>query len=390
MAHVAKYTAAAVGHLCNHYGRSEDMEKSAYVIRGNENIDPSRTHLNYDLAPHREGSQLDRLHQRLSEVKVQKRADVNVLCDWVVTAPKDLPSTEHKKFFEESYAFLTQRYGAENVVSSYVHMDETTPHMHFAFVPVKHVLKGGKEYDKVSAKEVITRRDLQTFHTDLDAHLERTMGHEVHVLNGATKNGNRSIAELRRESATERLKEVDVKVAKIVSDAQNEARGIQDSLIPLRAEFAAKKAYIRECDKSSEATALYPHGAKQKKSLFGKETVTVSKELWEQRYISVREKDSLRAATVELEHKLAEFQRTTSAANLNSIKKQCEDLQRQLFELRNENRKLKSDLSIANKEADGMIDKINRVLEKLPENVAEEFVRQWHAADRGQQHGMGR
>lgn len=390
MAHVAKYTAAAVGHLCNHYGRSEDMEKSAYVIRGNENIDASKTHLNYDLSPHREGSQLDRLHQRLSEVKVQKRADVNVLCDWVVTAPKDLPATEHKKFFEESYRFLSARYGEQNVISAFVHMDETTPHLHFAFVPVKHVLKGGKEYDKVSAKEVITRRDLQTFHSDLDAHLERTMGHEVHVLNGATKDGNRSIAELRRESATERLKEVDVKAAKIVSAAQNEARGIRDSLIPLRAEFEAKKAYIRACDKSSEATALYPHGAKQKKSLFGKETVTVSKELWEQRHISVREKDSLRAATVELEHKLAEFQRTTTSANLNSIKKQCEDLQRQLFELRNENRKLKSDLSIANKEADGMIDKINRVLEKLPENVAEEFVRQWHAADLGQHRGMGR
>lgn len=390
MAHVAKYAEAAVGHLCNHYGRSEDMEKSSYVIRGNENIDPSRTHLNYDLAPHREGSQLDRLHQRLSEVKVQKRADVNVLCDWVVTAPKDLPAAEHKKFFEESYAFLTQRYGAENVVSSYVHMDETTPHMHFAFVPVKHVLKGGKEYDKVSAKEVITRRDLQTFHSDLDAHLERAMGHEVHVLNGATKDGNKSIAELKRQSATERLHEANTKALKIVSDAQNEVRGIQDSLIPLRAEFEAKKAYIRACDKSSEATTLYPRGAKQKKSLFGKETVTVSKELWEQRYISVREKDSLRAATVELEHKLAEFQRTTTSANLNSIKKQCEDLQRQLFDLRNENRKLKSDLSIANKEADGMIDKINRVLEKLPENVAEEFVRQWHAADLGQHHGMGR
>ena len=39
-------------------------------------------------------------------------------------------------FFEETYAFLSERYGAQNVISAYVHLDERSPHMHFAFVPV--------------------------------------------------------------------------------------------------------------------------------------------------------------------------------------------------------------------------------------------------------------
>ena len=41
--------------------------------------------------------------------------------------------------------------------------------MHFAFVPVTEDKRGG---EKVSAKEVITKNDLKTFHTDLERHLD--------------------------------------------------------------------------------------------------------------------------------------------------------------------------------------------------------------------------
>ena len=71
MAHVAKYRMTAVGHLCNHYTRSENMELSACVVRKNESIDTSRTALNYNLAKCLQPmEQLDFIHRRLSEVKV--------------------------------------------------------------------------------------------------------------------------------------------------------------------------------------------------------------------------------------------------------------------------------------------------------------------------------
>ena len=108
MAHVAKYTAAAVGHMTNHYGRSSDDG----VKRSNENIDPKRTHLNYNLAPDREGGQVAFLQRRLSQVKVQKRADVNVLCDWVVTLPQGSYTPDQERaFFQKSYDFLSAQYG---------------------------------------------------------------------------------------------------------------------------------------------------------------------------------------------------------------------------------------------------------------------------------------
>lgn len=195
MAHVAKYTKGAMGHMLSHYDRSKDGLSGF--------IDPDRTCLNYNLADHQVLPQLEFIHNRLSEVKVQNRKDVNVMCDWALTAPKDLPAEEHKAFFEKSYEFLENRYGKENVVSAYVHLDETTPHMHFCFTPVVRDLKHDRF--KLSAKECINRQELRAFHDDLSAHLKKTLGHEVGVLNEATKEGNKSIQELKRESAIETL-----------------------------------------------------------------------------------------------------------------------------------------------------------------------------------------
>lgn len=202
MAHAAKFAANAVGRMCGHYGRTEGDG----VRRSNENIDPARTHLNYNLAPEHDGGQIAFMQKRLSEVKLQKRADVNVLCDWVVTLPVDekfkrfnpeIQRIETIKFFRASYDFLERRYGRENVVSAYVHMDEKTPHLHFAFIPVTEDKKKGGF--KVSAKEVLSRSDLRTFHTDLQKAL-RERGVILDVLNGATKDGNKTVAELKKES----------------------------------------------------------------------------------------------------------------------------------------------------------------------------------------------
>ena len=228
MAHVAKYTAAAVGHMTNHYGRSSDDG----VKRSNENIDPKRTHLNYNLAPDREGGQVAFLQRRLSQVKVQKRADVNVLCDWVVTLPQGSYTPDQERaFFQKSYDFLSAQYGESNVVSAYVHMDETQPHLHFAFVPVVPDRRRGGE--KVSAKECITRANLNSFHSDfqsyLDAHGEPGL---FPVINGATAGGNRTVKELQAERQIEKAQaaaEKEVRAARqAAQDARKELRAVQN------------------------------------------------------------------------------------------------------------------------------------------------------------------
>lgn len=56
-------------------------------------------------------------------------------------------------------------------MAAVVDYDETTTHLHYAFVPV--VFDSKKERYKVSAKQVLTRHDLQTFHDDLDQDLKK-------------------------------------------------------------------------------------------------------------------------------------------------------------------------------------------------------------------------
>jgi len=182
-------------------------DRSATNI-SNDKIDPSMTALNYNLAVQTQPlKQKDFLQKRMSEVKVQKRADVNVMVDWVLTAPQDLLEKDQREFFESAYQFLSDRYGGENVVSAHVHMDETTPHMHFSFIPVvEDKKKGGK---KLCAKDVVNRADLKAFHGDLSAHVEQALGYEVGILNEATAEGNMSIDELKRKSAAERLEEIE-------------------------------------------------------------------------------------------------------------------------------------------------------------------------------------
>ena len=171
MAHVQKYTKGNVQGLSIHWDRKTENHS-------NLDIDNERSDLNYDLCE-KEGDTLSRMNQRLSEVHIFKRNDLKVCADWVVTLPENLKrisEKEQREFFEKTYEFLANRYGGEkNVLSANVHMDETTPHMHFAFMPV--VWDEKKQREKVSAKEVLTRKELKTFHQDLDAFLKQEIPH---------------------------------------------------------------------------------------------------------------------------------------------------------------------------------------------------------------------
>lgn len=193
MANCSKITRAGCNNLFNHYERKEGIKF------GNQEIDVSKSYMNYNLAPNRNLSQNEILNKRLSEVKVLKREDVNVMCSWVITLPKTIEkeSEEERKFFEKSYEFLKNEYGEENVISSYVHKDETTPHMHFAFIPI--VIDKKKNIEKVSAKELITRNHLKVFHNNLSNYLNNYFKRDIGILNGATVNGNKTILELKND-----------------------------------------------------------------------------------------------------------------------------------------------------------------------------------------------
>lgn len=180
MAHLKKNTRGAVPGLAVHFERKTDHHT-------NKEIDVSKTYLNQELMA--DGSDmLSRFDERLNDVYCMKRDDVKALATWIVTLPEELteaPYEQQSAFFEATTNFLNDRYGQENAVAAVVHYDETTPHLHYAFVPVVFDVK--KSRYKVSAKEVLTRHDLQTFHEDLDQHLKKVLPfYEQGILNNKT------------------------------------------------------------------------------------------------------------------------------------------------------------------------------------------------------------
>ena len=264
MANVQKYTRTEIGNgnLTRHYERAKN-EKGEYYNFGNQDIDPTKTHLNYNLGPDREVGQLDFIAQRTAELNCLKRADVNVMCSWVVTAPKSLGEHEQKLFFEEAYKFLNQRYAGgdeKNVISAYVHMDENQPHMHYAFVPV--ALDFKKNIEKVSAKLLVNRSDLQTFHQDLEKHMERVFGREIGILNEATREGNRSIAELKRETAQQKLTEITADVSDLqnkrdllqgnVNDLRRKSKGLERKLEDLEGDLKTKQRKVKAVENKAK------------------------------------------------------------------------------------------------------------------------------------------
>ena len=52
-----------------------------------------------------------------------------------IKSKDDIPD-KVKQFFDDSYKYLEDFVGKENIIYAAVHLDEDTPHMHFYFIPV--------------------------------------------------------------------------------------------------------------------------------------------------------------------------------------------------------------------------------------------------------------
>ena len=369
MAHVAKYTKGSIGGLTSHFERRKN-ENGEYFKFKNQDIDFTKTNLNYNLAENID--QREFIKKRLSEVKCLNREDVKVMCSWVVTKPKDVIETEQRKFFEESYNFLKNRYGEKNVISSYVHLDEVTPHLHFVFIPVVNDKK--KNIEKVSAKECINKRDLQTFHKDFDNHMTRVFSRDIGILNEATKEGNKSIEELKRKSAVEKIEEIKeitknnidasskaleqakAEASKIVQKANEELKHLKSEIRVLQGEYRAKKAYV---DVFANQDDVFK-GVIIKKTLTGKtKSYEVSPEKFEKMnitYMDMLASEKMRETT---EKTIENYQKSTSYQNILNMKRNFE---KEIKDLKAENKGLFKE----NESLQETVSRISKVFKNSP------------------------
>ena len=214
--HITKFKLSCMGQIFAHVNRDKNQTRKY----GNADIDPRKTYRNYDL----QHGDIDALQKRLEEVSHTKRHDLVACCGVVVTLPRELEK-EHvqsqNEFFEDVKKFLDEKFGKQNCIYATVHMDESTPHLHYGFVPTvvkqrkyRSAEKKGQTYsqERVCAKEVVTKDMLSKLHDELQERICATPYFRKVRVVAPTKskrlNHSLSISELKAKTAEKLEKEV--------------------------------------------------------------------------------------------------------------------------------------------------------------------------------------
>ena len=336
MANVEKFAFSNAWAILQHDTRTKDLTKSLYK---NKDIDLSKSDLNYSFIDNsKEDQAYNSLKKRLSEVKVQDRADVKVLCSWVVTLPTDVKTEDERKFFESTHNFMCAKYGKQNIISADVHYDESRPHLHCTFVPVvKNTAKSKSPFDfKVSAKEVLTKKHLKTWHTELSEHVEADLGYRVSVITHTTTR-NRSIRELKQETAQKLQEEID-KQKELSEIAENNAKEAIE--IHRKADVLDKQnKAIEELFKSLSERKIQ----RKKKGLLG--TVKLSEKEYEDLCAKADAVGNLQDAYTTLRDSTTGKELERLQVKNEQLEAKTESLQKISQELQQENRALKEETS---------------------------------------------
>lgn len=240
---VQKVKAAAVGSMQYHNDRLPGEHS-------NPNIDHSKRGDNAEFIKH--GSYRAEVNDRIerfrkSERKVRK--DAVVLVEGVMTASPEFfegkSRDEVMAFFRDGFDFVKSEVGEGNMVHFTVHMDESTPHAHFGFTPIKDgtlswknyfdgrdALRGWQDrfFEKVSKPWGLERGEKDTGRTHKDAaQMRRDAERELHEVQGQVDVKRTELDATNRDLAesTERLECLRQEIEELEPAAQTVAEGVR-------------------------------------------------------------------------------------------------------------------------------------------------------------------
>lgn len=279
------------------------------------------------------------------------------------------------------------------LIGAYIHMDEASPHLHLDYIPVATGYKngmpirnsldramkemgiapeGGTENRHNNATKLWKERERAFFGSicesmGLTVEAER-QGHEKHLTPA-------EYADIARSAEAEAHEEA----SHIVTEAQIAMGRAQ----ALEKEYRAKEAILEASEEAGKPTMLYPDGVELKtKGLFSrKELVVAPKELWEARTLSTQTYKGLKKERAELDKAWSEYRNSSSGQALFAATEANRDLDAENLRLRKENRSLQQEMATVKQENTRLIDKINRVLNKLPQDIRQAFLKIWDTID---------
>lgn len=141
---VQKVKAPAVGSMQYHNDRVPGQHS-------NEDIDQEKSNLNKEYIEH--GSYRAEVNERIERFRESSRKirkDAVVMAEGVATASPEFFDGKSREevmaYFDDVFEFCKSEFGEQNLVHFTVHMDETTPHAHFGFTPIKDGTLSWKNY----------------------------------------------------------------------------------------------------------------------------------------------------------------------------------------------------------------------------------------------------
>ena len=245
---VARMQKMKSGNLGGAYRHNERI----FENHSNKDIDPEKTHLNYELTDRDRSIPYDRqIKQYINDNKISKRAlrKDAVLCnEWIITSDKaffeNMNSNQIKDFFETAKNFFAERYGNSNIAYAMVHLDESTPHMHLGLVPMQN--------GKLSSKSLFGSRDqLKEFQEAFPKYLNEH-GYSLQRGESDSKKKHLETAEFKEKQRllddtdkkivdkTEKLKQLEKEKDALLDDI-----AVLESIQPLQIEEMKKDKLVR-------------------------------------------------------------------------------------------------------------------------------------------------
>ena len=188
------------------------------------NVDLSKSDQNIKIREYMTAAELQE-HIRQSGVERKVRPDAVVALNVICTLPKDEThaQSDMRAWGEAVVNATCHSLGLDpnHLAGAEIHMDETTPHIHFSVIPIVEDAAGKA---KLSAKDVATREHLQHLHDDVQHDL-RAAGYDGKYVSDdqeARGLGKESLPELkRRQFIKEDFAELKAELQEKQIDLQN-------------------------------------------------------------------------------------------------------------------------------------------------------------------------
>ena len=319
------------------------------------NADPTRTHLNMALVTYPDGvdGRDEAIAHRLQTAGIKRKItndQVRVVRIVMSGTHEDMMAIYRNgklgEWCQDSIRYLYDTFGRENVVSAHLHMDEKTPHIHAAVVPIvtgerrkakKEQADGKRKYRKkanavrLCADDLFNRQTLIAYHD----------GYAKVMAKYGLKRGVRG-SEARHTTTTQYYREL-----KKMNDAlELESKRLQEEKAEAEQELKQVKSEIRTDKLKSVATDAATALASGVSSLFGSGKM---KSL-ERKNEDLRDEIAIRDETIEqLQSNIKQMQVEHSRAMMNKENEHRKALEAKKAEHKEETNILNSIINTANR-----------------------------------------